>query len=302
MGGDTQPPCCGRRSKVDVTDRRVRVLVTGGAGNVAGWLVRTAPEEVEVHVTEHVTAVPVAVRDIATVHSVDLRDEAATAAVFHTLRPDVVIHAAYVQDCRDGIVDATRSVAACAARCGASLVHLSTDVVFSGDRPPYTETDEPDPISDYGRWKAEAERCSASAVPDVCIVRISMAVSLDPPDRVTATLLAALRSGDDVTLFDDEMRQPIRTVDLARELWSLVSVDRMRRAGVWHLPGPEHLSRMALGLRMARLAGVPTATVRSASASTHPVPRPRDPELSSVRRGTLGVTLMAVDIVAVDDA
>ena len=45
-----------------------------------------------------------------------------------------------------------------ARRAGQRLVHLSTDVVFDGTRGRYREEDEPAPVNDYGRSKAEAER------------------------------------------------------------------------------------------------------------------------------------------------
>lgn len=272
-----------------------RVLVTGGAGTVGGWLVRTVPGDVDLHVTEHLSPVPDDVRAAATVHRVDLRSVDAATDLLEGVLPGVVVHTAYAQDRRDAIVDMTHAVASAADAVGSSIVALSTDVVFAGDDPPYDESADPDPVSDYGRWKAEAERCCVTVSPDACIVRISMAVSLDPPDRVTAALAAALRDGREVTLFEDELRQPIRARDLAEGLWALVAVGRVERAGIWHLPGPERLDRVEIGLRVAAALGLDAATVRVASASSFPSPRPRDPELVSTRRSPSAVTLPRFD-------
>jgi dTDP-4-dehydrorhamnose reductase len=273
-----------------------RVLVTGGAGGVAGRLVRTAPVDVELHVTEHRTPVPTAVRAAAAaVHPVDLRREREVRTLIAGIRPDVVVHTAYVQSERDAVVLATGHVAGAAGEAGAALVHLSTDVVFAGDRPPYAEDAPPDPISDYGRWKVEAERLSVAAVPDVCTTRTSLVVSLEPPDRATGALVAALRSGREVTLFDDEMRQPIRGEDLAAELWALVDLDRGERAGVWHLPGPDRMSRLELGLRLAARLGLDAGGIRAASSASFPTPRARDTQLAGERRRRLDIPLRAVD-------
>ncbi|UDY36946.1 sugar nucleotide-binding protein [Dermatobacter hominis] len=272
-----------------------RVLVTGGAGNVAGWLARTVPGDVELHVTRHRTPVPVDVAAVATVHGAELTDAAATVELVRAVRPEVVVHTAYVQSDRAAIVDATASVAGAAADVGASLVHLSTDVVFAGDRPPYAEDAPTDPITDYGRWKVEAERAAREALPDVCTTRTSLVVSTDPMDRSTGALAAALATGQEVRLFHDELRQPIRADDLAAELWALVALDRARRAGAWHLPGPEHLSRLELGLRLAARLGLDAGPVVATSAADHATPRPRDPELMGARRVELGVRLRPVD-------
>ncbi|MCB1266927.1 MAG: sugar nucleotide-binding protein, partial [Microthrixaceae bacterium] len=123
-----------------------RVFVTGGAGTVAGWLVRTAPAAIDLHVTEHRTLVPDGVRTRASVHRLDLRRRDEVERRISEIAPDVVVHTAYVQDEPAAIVDATAAVAAAAASVGASMLQLSTDVVFAGDRPPYDESSEPDPV------------------------------------------------------------------------------------------------------------------------------------------------------------
>ena len=80
---------------------------------------------------------------------------------FQQLRPTVVIHTAYRQDGRGAwqtTVDGAH-IATAAARVGARLVHLSTDVVFDGRKgSPYVEHDPRSPVTEYSRAKAEAER------------------------------------------------------------------------------------------------------------------------------------------------
>jgi len=277
-----------------VTDP-ARVLVTGGAGNLGGWLVRTAGPDVDLHVTERVTSVPADVAARAAVHRIDVGDAGALARLVAAIAPDVVIHTAYAMDDRAAIVDATHNVAAATAAVDASLVHLSTDVVFAGDAPPYGERDPLDPTTDYGRWKAAAESEAQDLITDVSIVRTSMIVSLDPLDRGTAALVAALRSGTAVTLFTDEMRQPIRAEDLAAEIWDMVMLDRDQRAGVWHLPGPERMDRHALGVRLATRLGLDPSAFAVALAADVAPERPRDPELVAERRRQLSVRLRPVD-------
>lgn len=282
--------------RVEAAMNRRRVLVTGGAGNVAGWIARTAPTGIELHLTEHRTPVPGDVRSAAAaVHSIDLRRDVELRALVDRLRPDVIVHTAYSQVERSTIVDVTTLVANAARDVDASLLHLSTDVVFAGDAPPYAEDAVPDPVTEYGRWKAEAEERAAAAVADVCITRTSLVVSLDPLDRATAAMLGALADGTGVDLFRDELRQPIRSEDLAAELWVLIGMDRAARSGIWHLPGAEHLSRLELGRRLADRAGVDTSAIRVTSSADHPTPRPRDPALVSSRRSQLGVRLRPVD-------
>jgi dTDP-4-dehydrorhamnose reductase len=272
-----------------------RVLVTGGAGTVARWFSLAAPVGAELHLTERHTRPAEEVTGRARgLHRIDLRDRVTVQELLRRVAPDVVVHTAYSQHDRSDVVGASANVAAACAMSGAALVHLSSDVVFDGEHPPYGEEDPAAPVSDYGCWKAEAEQAVRDAVVDACITRTSLVVAVEPPDRATDQLLRALRSAEPVQLFHDELRQPIRADDLAAELWALLRLPRDARAGTWHLPGPEVLSRMELGLRLAELTGLPIASVRAASSVEHPTPRPRDLTMTAGRRVVLGVPLRRV--------
>lgn len=254
----------------------MRVLVTGGAGLVAGHLVRAAPAGSEVHVTwRH--AAPVAG---PTAHQLDLCDATAAAALVDRLQPAVVVHTAYSQTAEADVVDASRSVAQAVARAGARLVHLSSDMVFDGEGAPYDEDAVPGPVNDYGRWKLRAEQEVRTLVPDTLVTRTSLVTSGDPLDHQAQWLVRMLTAGEQVTLFHDEYRTPVRADDLAGAIWELVGAEA---AGVVHLAGPERLSRAEIGLRCAQQLGLPVDLVGTASAASHPEPRPRDLSLSSVR-------------------
>ncbi|MFM7062959.1 MAG: SDR family oxidoreductase [Actinomycetes bacterium] len=255
----------------------MRVLLTGGAGLVAGHVVRSAPHGVELHATWRQAApVPGPVA-----HRLDLCDAAAVSALVAGVRPDVVVHTAYSQASEPDVVDATRSVARAVARAGSRLVHLSSDMVFDGEDAPYDEDAEPGPVNDYGRWKLQAEQEVRALVPDALVTRTSLVSSGHPLDHQAQWLVRTLSAGEAVTLFHDEYRSPVRADDLAAAIWDLVGTEA---TGIVHLAGPERLSRAEIGLRCAEQLGLPVGLVGTASAAAHPEPRPRDLTLSSRRR------------------
>ena len=114
----------------------MRLLVTGGR---TGYLGR------------HVVAVA-AHHDVVAVGSADadVRDPAAVDALVERCRPDAVVHTAYVQADPEVTGTGAVHVARAAARVGARLVLVSSDVVFGGRPVPYDETATADPVSAYG--------------------------------------------------------------------------------------------------------------------------------------------------------
>jgi dTDP-4-dehydrorhamnose reductase len=140
----------------------------------------------------------------------------------------------------------------------------------------------PDPTFDYGLWKARAELIVAGRSASNAIVRPSLVVSVDPDDAAVARIRAHASRGETTTWFDDELRQPAMAADLAAALWRIASLDRTARSGVWHLPGPETLSRYELARRTVDVLDLDPALVAS-EPSPPDSGRPRHLELSDDR-------------------
>jgi len=202
----------------------VRVHVTGSSGFLGRELLRQAPD--------------------ATGERVEIRDLGAVRALFERLRPDAVIHTAYLQEGPEAwtiTVDGAENVALAAGEAGARLVHLSTDVVFDGRKgSPYVEEDEPCPATDYGRAKAESERRVHAALADALIVRTSLLVG-GPGHEPSSHELAAF--DPELSFYEDEIRCPTPVGDLAEALLELAALDV---PGVLHVAGPDRLSRADL--------------------------------------------------------
>jgi dTDP-4-dehydrorhamnose reductase len=246
----------------------MKLLVTGGAGYLGSELCRLAVERGHDVLATRLETPPPHGRPIR----LDVRDEDATARVFLRHGPQVVVHTAYRltgPEMETTIVRGSHSVAQNAHRVGARLVHLSSDLVFDGEHgAPYTEEDEPRPVSDYGAAKLEAERAVARAHPQALIVRTSLMYGKPGPQE-------ALAARDDVEFYTDEIRCPARVDELAAALLELAELDV---AGPLHLAGPDAVSR----LEFARLLGA-----RDPRGAPAPPGRPRNVALDSSRAASL---------------
>jgi dTDP-4-dehydrorhamnose reductase len=224
---------------------------------------------------------------------VDLADPVTTERAFAEARPDVILHAAAmarIVDCyrnptraRTVNTEASALLARLAAESGARLVYVSTDLVFDGERGNYREGDEVNPLSVYATTKQEAETAVLTHQRNA-VVRLSL---LFGPSLLGLTSffdeqVAALRAGRPVTLFVDEWRTPLSQAVAADCLVALALSDY---SGVLHLGGPERLSRVEMGLRLADRLGADPGHVVAVPCEQAPAPepRPRDTSLDSSR-------------------
>src|SRR4051794_11427250 len=180
------------------------LFVTGLRGYLGSALVRAAP------------AAGWALTGLAD-SAQDIRDPAVVEAAMATVAADAVIHTAYRKDDRSVTVDGAAVVARTAAAAGARLVHLSTDLIFSGRLGrPLREEDPPDPITGYGAMKADAERAVASADPAAVLVRTSLIYGGPEPSPHEQLAL-----DPEATFFTGELRCPVQVDDLAAALLEL---------------------------------------------------------------------------------
>ena len=280
---------------LDVAPAR-SLLITGAAGFIGQEVARraAAAQFAPVWATWHVNE-PAPLDGVAC-HRLDITDGDAVNALLQQLQPAAVIHAAYRKSGRDAeAITATGAghVARAAAAIGARLVHISTDMVLDGEHPPYDESAPPAPVHDYGRAKAAAEALVRRVTPAAAIVRTSLVCRLDPPDPATHWVVDSLRSGQQITLFTDEVRCPIWLEDLADALLELATNDF---SGVLNVSGPQALNRYEMGVHLARCHGLDPAGIRPGLSSQGAIRRPRNLTLdTSLARQVLRTPLRSFD-------
>ncbi|MEP7356270.1 MAG: sugar nucleotide-binding protein [Anaerolineales bacterium] len=233
-----------------------RLLVTGASGYLGRALAAAAgPAGWETYGTYFSHPTPPA---NGQAFALDLRQPAEVQRLFDQLQPQAVIHTACSnRDVTnlDSIEPAARSLAQACRDHGARLVHVSTDLVFDGEHPPYADSSLPNPILPYGHSKAAAEAAIGDIYPAAAIGRPSLIWALDPLDRQTAWLVDGARLGTKVTLFTDEVRCPVHLPDLVSALLELAQ--RPDIGGPINLGGAQPLNRWEFGLRLLEALDLP---------------------------------------------
>jgi dTDP-4-dehydrorhamnose reductase len=176
-----------------------------------------------------------------------------------------------------------RWAGACAER-GMRFVHISTDAVFDGDSSsPYSEEDEPNPTSVYGRSKLEGEREVQAANTDALILRTNFyGWSATGTTGILDFFVAAFSAGRAIAGFTDYRVSSLYMGDLAEALVGLVAHGA---SGVYHAVASDSASKYDWGIAVATEFGLDHSSMAKGSLSdaTHLSDRGRNLALSTAK-------------------
>jgi dTDP-4-dehydrorhamnose reductase len=217
-----------------------RVLVCGANGQLGRELQRVSwPHPFALHAVS--------------VEQLDITDEEAVAAHVQRLRPAVIVNAAAytaVDRAEDepakafavnagGVAHLVRA----AERCGARLLHISTDYVFDGTKNGwYLESDAVMPLGEYGRSKAEGERL-ALEYSGATVLRTAWLFGALGQNFVR-TMLRLARERSVIGVVGDQLGCPTAAKDVADALVKIAQAasDGPIERGLFHLTSPVQAS------------------------------------------------------------
>jgi len=219
----------------------------------------------------------------------DVTDGERAREVLTRLAPDVVINtSAYhkVDVCEDEpgasfAVNASGAygLARLAAELDFTLVHFSSDYVFSGfEGTPRRETDLPAPISVYGASKLAGETLARAYAPRHYVIRTTglygVAGASGKGGNFVETMLRLGKAGP-VRVVDDQVMTPTATADLAAAVAALLRREREVPYGLYHITSGGQCSWHHFAKAIFELAGLtveltPITTAESGSKARRP--------------------------------
>ncbi len=261
----------------------MRVLITGGSGQLGRALTRsaavewTAPGRSELDVTDF--------------------DSVRSRVIEYD--PDVIIHASAMTDvdgCEREPVAAWRAnglgsqnVAAAAVENQSALLYISTNFVFDGEQSqPYHEFARPNPISIYGASKLAGEDAVRSICPRHFIVRTAMVYDETGKNFVN-TMLRLAEERTSLRVVADQFGNPTYAADLAAAIWRLLERPSF---GTYHLTNSGMASWYDWAVEVFRLTSKPM-NVEPIAAKDYQraATPPRNGVLANVSAASLGITL-----------
>lgn len=272
------------------------ILLTGASGFLGGNFCHFYGSKYEVHALFH--RHPVIFPGVKA-YSCDLLNKDQVGKMVKRIKPDAILHFAALSqpnDCAQNPelsfkinVEATEQLARITAELEISILFTSTDLIFDGENAPYDEYSAPEPANLYGEHKWEAEMRVAETNPNAFICRLPLlyGASYSAGISFLQPILEKLGNGQPINQFSDEFRTPASARDVCAGMILLLEEGE---PGVYHLGGPETLSRLQMGQIIADVYGFSRELITSCRREDVPMPayRPKDTSLISEDMRELG--------------
>ncbi len=218
-------------------------------------------------------------------HIGDVTDLKGVRSVMKEFRPDTVVHcAAYtdVDGCEKDPDKAfkvnglgTKNMAISCQEVGASMVYISTDYVFDGEKKrPYDELDNPNPINVYGRSKLLGEYYVQHLLNRFSIIRTSWLFGKNGKNFID-TILNLFKKEDTLKIVDDQLGSPTFSKDLASKVGEVIEREGF---GVYHVTNSGICSWYEFAVKIVELADLQGKTVEPTDSETfkRPAKRPKN--------------------------
>ena len=145
-----------------------------------------------------------------------------------------------------------RNLSIVARKCGSKIVQISTDDVFDGkSKKPYTEFDDTNPLTVYGRSKRAGENYVKEFTHKHFIIRSNWVYGHKGNNFVNRVLEAADK-GNPLSVASDQFGSPTSAEDLAKMILYLISTNEY---GTYHVTCTGVCSRYEFAQEILKLAG-----------------------------------------------
>lgn len=220
--------------------------------------------------------------------TMDITSQKNVRDVFEQYKPSIVIHAAAMTQadaCEDNQekafqvnVKGTRHLIEASKAVGAYFVFLSTDFVFDGERGPYSEEDQPNPVNYYGQTKLVSENDLKESGLHWSVLRTVLVYGAAEGlsrSNIILWVRQSLMEGKTIQVVTDQIRTPTLVEDLAEAC--LLTILKKPK-GIFHVSGEDVLTPFQMAELTADYFGLDKNLLEPVNASSFTQSAKRPPQ------------------------
>jgi dTDP-4-dehydrorhamnose reductase len=235
-------------------------------------------------------------------HALNICDYQQVLSAVERLKPTRVIHLAAETDvdlCEKQVDHAykanvlgTMNVALACQKFDIEMVYISTAGVFDGTKwEPYTEFDQPAPVSVYAKTKWEGEKIVQNLLRRYYIIRAGWMLGGKEKDKkFVGKILSLCETRDEISVVNDKYGNPTYAKDM---IYNLKLLTESGFYGLYHMVNEGWGSRYEIAQEIVNFLGKRTKLVPVPSSFFPlPAPRPRSEVLQNYKLELLGLNHM----------
>ncbi|EDO26861.1 predicted protein, partial [Nematostella vectensis] len=211
-------------------------------------------------------------------YDIDITNKELFIASILKIKPHYIINTAAMtnvdacendkEGCYDLNVNVVENLIEVCQQINTHLIHLSTDFIFDGVKGNYTEDDEPNPLSYYGKTKLISEKLVQDSTINFTILRTILVYGLVNDmsrSNIVLWVKESLENKKEITIVNDQYRTPTYAEDLA--IACKLSIDK-NATGVFHISSNQLLSIYEIALEIADAFQLDNSLVKPISTAT----------------------------------
>lgn len=283
-----------------------RILITGGTGLLGKALISTAPENYKIGIT-HLHDVESDVLKSAFPYKASLDNPEDMVRAIKDFKPNIVFHTAGMgsvdeaeknQDYARKInLEILNPLIESINSLNAVTVFISSNAVYNGENPPYSEKAEQEAVNYYGKLKILAEKYVRENANDYIIVRPILMYGWPQRgrrDNPFSWIVKKLKNKEPLKLVNDTITMPLLDRDCANVCWKSLSFSKED----FNIAGSEQITFYDFGRAIAKEYGFDSSLLTPVGSDAFPTiaKRPKDTsyDISKVKQ-LLGIHPVGVE-------
>ena len=177
----------------------------------------------------------------------DITNKGQCCEILENINPDVIVNAAAITNvdyCETKkehcLLVNSKSIDYLNISKKRHFIQISTDFIFDGDKGPYNEDGNPNPINYYGYSKYKAEQKILKKNGNFSIIRTCLVYGEDAnSNNILMWVKKAFKKKQSLNIVDDQYRTPTFVDDLCNGIIKVIDSEAL---GVYNISGGEYLS------------------------------------------------------------
>ncbi len=244
----------------------MRLLITGSSGQLGTTLQDLLAKYYKiVNTTRH--------GNYSNTFNLDITNKIMLKEVLDATKPDLIINLAAMTN-----VDLCERDPSAAKRVNllgvenicdlfdGKIIQISSDYVFDGKKGPYTEDDNTNPISIYGKTKLLAEKVVLNHNDENIVLRTNVLYSYNPKTNACFVnwVVRSLKEKRQIYVVNDQYNNPTWTKSISRVILLCI---QNKISGLYHWGDGDILSRYQFSLKIAKIFNLDSSLIKSIKTS-----------------------------------